>query len=321
VLIIATAALGLSLVGALAIRMTPGATPHRDAFGAVTSSSVLGNLGTDSFAGLSAARSTSRLLTELLSATLSSIASDSELSAVSTPLVTPREPAVRLAVVTPIGSDGLGVTTEAAVAGRTGVIEAMLPTGATVTAELVGARNGVAIVELPEVDDDGSTVLAEAKTGGDDDLTVLAYGDEFSVGEDGAGLQSLDVPEAAPVVDDDGNLIGLCTIGPDGIEMLPVETLPDLEPPTPPPPESSETVTTAVTTEPDDSAVATTDSEQSTEPSSAPTTESPTEPPSTPLRTTSSTAPPTTEPPTTDVSIAVTSEPTDTSVTESSATD
>jgi hypothetical protein len=315
VLIIATAALGLSLVGALAIRMTPGATTHRDAFGAVTSSSILGNVGTDSFAGLSAARSTSRLLTELLSATLSSIASssDDELPAASATLVTPGEPDVRLAVVTPIGSDGLGVTTEAAVAGRTGAIEAMLPTGATVVAELVGSRNGVAIVQLPDIDDSSSTPLAEGKDAGDEDLTVLAYGDQFTVGEDGEGLQALDVPEAAPVLDADGNLIGLCTLGPDGIEMLPVETLPDIEPPPPPPPESTEPVTTAVTTEPADTAAPTTETESSSEPPTTP------EPSTTPLRTTSSTAPPTTEPPTTEESVAATSQPTDTSITESSA--
>ena len=71
------------------------------------------------------------------------------------------------------------------------------------------------------------------------DWTVIAYGDEYEVGnEGGRALHSMAIPEAAPVFNADGDLIGLCTIGPDGIEMLRVAALPDVVPG--PPTEPSE---------------------------------------------------------------------------------
>jgi hypothetical protein len=133
---------------------------------------------------------------------------------------------VELAVVKPLGSDGLGVTTAAAVAGQRGTIDAVLPSGDMTSAKLVDTRDGVAIVELADPVDVtfGPTLSKPA-----DDWTVVAFGAEIPVGADDE-LRSLAVPEAAPIFDADGRLVGLCTMGPNGVEMLPVDTLPDIDP-------------------------------------------------------------------------------------------
>ena len=142
-----------------------------------------------------------------------------------------------------------------------GKIEAMLPSGAIITAELLGTDNGVAVVELPEADLVAATRLAAAEH--PDDWTVVAFGDEFSVHGDGDELQSLAVPEAAPIFDADGALVGLCTIGPDGVEMLRVGSLSDLARPpatdTTDSTESSEPTETTETTESTESTESTKD--------------------------------------------------------------
>ena len=143
----------------------------------------------------------------------------------------PSSPASRadgaIALVTPIGADGLGVTTAAAVDGRAGEIEAMLPSGKLTSARLLGTSNGVAVVQLPDATATDATQLAETTEGG---WTVVAFGDEFDISGEGDALRSLAVPEAAPIFDASGALVGLCTIGPDGVELLAVTSLPDLSP-------------------------------------------------------------------------------------------
>ena len=99
------------------------------------------------------------------------------------------------------------MTTEAAVAGRSGTIEAMLPSGTIVTAELVGADNGVAVVRFHEDADIDAASLARKPA---DELTVVAFGDELTVSSD--DLRTLSVPEASPVFDSSGALVGLCTM-------------------------------------------------------------------------------------------------------------
>ena len=141
------------------------------------------------------------------------------------------------------------MTTAAAVEGRSGAIEAMLPSGAFVTVELVGTDNGVAVVRVPEVSTSAAARLAESPA---DDWTVVAFGDEYAVDGGYRQLRSLSVPEAAPIFDADGALVGLCTIGPDGVELLPVTSLPDV---TPPPTDREPDSTDAAVTEPTDSAI------------------------------------------------------------------
>jgi hypothetical protein len=219
-LIVATAAIGLSLVGMMAIRMTPGRGTTRDALVTATSSSVFTDLGAGTFGEVAgAASSTGRRFTDLIGRTLTSLLASSERDADTAP---PDQPAA-FAVVTPIGSGGLAVTTEAALDRRSGALRAMLPSGDVVTAELVSARNGVAFVELTGHDDVDGALPAGTRS---DELTVVAYGDQLGVDIDD-DLRTLSVPEAAPIFDADGDLVGLCTIGPDGVEMLPVGALPD----------------------------------------------------------------------------------------------
>ena len=130
-----------------------------------------------------------------------------------------------VALVTPIGADGLGVTTAAAVEGRAGEIEAMLPSGAVVSAELLGADNGVAVVQLADAAERRRPRSSEAADGSGRSSPSAT---SSTVGEEGDDLMSLAVPEAAPIFDADGDLVGLCTIGPNGVEMLRGDVAPRL---------------------------------------------------------------------------------------------
>jgi hypothetical protein len=275
-LIVATAAVGLALVGVLAARMTPGRGATRDALVSVTTSSVITELTASSFGDVAgAATGTGRRFTDLIGRTFASLLASTSSSPVST-----AAGVADLVVVTPFGADGLGVTTAAAVAGHRGTIDAVLPSGDVVSAELVDTRDGVAIVELA---DDADTTTGPTLRKFADDWTVVAFGTEIRVSEDDE-LRSLRVPEAAPIFDADGNLVGLCTIGPNGVEMLPVETLPEADPPVVVATEQPDAATTE-STEPSES-TATTDSvpEASTQPAlpGAPPSSPATSPPTTP---------------------------------------
>ncbi len=207
----------------MAVRMTPGQTPQRDALRSV-STSVLTGVSTTSFDDVAgAAATTGRRFTDVVGRTLSSMVATTNRSAarVSTSSA-PAQLDARFAVVTPIGDDGLGITTAAAVEGRSGVIEAMLPTGAVVSAELLGTDDGVALVQLATPPSETAAFVGAT----DKEWTVVAYGDEHAVDEEGDDLMSLELPEAAPIFDADGDLVGLCTIGPNGIEVLRVTIAP-----------------------------------------------------------------------------------------------
>jgi hypothetical protein len=222
-LIVATAAVGLALVGVLAVRMTPGRGTTRDALVSVTTSSAIGELTASSFGDVAgAAAGAGRRFTDLIGRTFAALMASTSSSPASTTAAV-----ADLVVVTPFGADGLGVTTAAAVAGRRGTIDAVLPSGDVVSAELVDTRDGVAIVELA---DDADSTAGPRLTKPADDWTVVAFGAEIRVSEDDE-LRSLRVPEAAPIFDADGNLVGLCTNGPNGVEMLPVEPPPEADPP------------------------------------------------------------------------------------------
>jgi hypothetical protein len=248
-----TAAVGLAVVGVLAIRMTPGTTTHRDALVTASTAAVFPTVSADSIGDVAGAASNGgRRFTDMVGRTLSSLVSSvnrsqvsaSTLSGVSAPTAAD---GAELAVVTPIDDGGLGVTTAAAVEGQSGAIEAMLPSGSVVAAELVGTADGVAVVRLPEAAAEDAAALADVPA---DEWTVVAFGDEFEISDDGADLRALAVPEAAPVFDANGALVGLCTIGPDGVELLSVTSLPDVEIPLGP--NSTDVESTVATTDPDD---------------------------------------------------------------------
>jgi hypothetical protein len=229
---VTTAAVGLALVGVMAMRMTPGNTTPRDALVTASTATVLPTVSADSFGDVAGAASNGgRRFTDLVGRTLSSLVSSVNRSPVSASTISGGQAPTGterrgLAVVTPIDAAGLGVTTAAAVEGQSGAIEAMLPSGSVVAAELVGTRNDVALVRLPEAAVGDATPLAGDPA---DEWTVVAFGDEFDIGEDGAELRTMSVPEAAPVFDANGELVGLCTIGADGVELLSLTSLPDVE--------------------------------------------------------------------------------------------
>jgi hypothetical protein len=259
---VTTAAIGLALVGVLAVRMTPGRTTNRDALVTASTAAVFPTVSADSFGDVAGAASDGgRRFTDMVGRTLSSLVSSVNRSQVSAPTISGLSAPTaaeggELALVTPIDVDGLGVTTAAAIDGQSGAIEAMLPSGAVVAAELVGTGNGVAVVRLPEAALEDAAPLAGVAA---DDWTVVAYGDEFDVSGGGEDLRALTVPEAAPVFDSNGALVGLCTIGPDGVELLSVTSLPDVELP-PPGPDSTDVESTVPTTEPDNGAATTVES-------------------------------------------------------------
>jgi hypothetical protein len=256
---VTTAAVGLALIGVMAMRMTPGSTTHRDALVTASTAAVLPTVSADSFGDVaSAASNGGRRFTDLVGRTLSSLVSSVNRSPVSASTVSGRQAPTAaelrgLAVVTPIDAAGLGVTTAAAVEGQSGTIEAMLPSGSVVAAQVVGTGNDVAVVRLPEAAVEDATPLAGDPA---DDWTVVAFGDEFDIGDEDADLRTLSVPEAAPVFDANGELVGLCTIGPDGVELLTVTSLPDVELP-PVGTDSTEVESTVATTEPTGTSVTT----------------------------------------------------------------
>jgi hypothetical protein len=130
-------------------------------------------------------------------------------------------------VVTPIRPAGYGLTTAAAVDGRAGPIAAILPSGDHVTAEARSSGGGIVVVLIAGAGGDDAAPLTDETDVAPGPFTVVADGGSFEV--DDEELTSLSVPEAAPIFDADGNLVGLCTIGPDGtVEMVPLTSLPDI---------------------------------------------------------------------------------------------
>lgn len=128
-----------------------------------------------------------------------------------------------LPMVTPLGDDGWGVTTMSALAGRSGRVAVRLPSGAEVEAEILTTdrSTGLTVVSLPASAGYDLAMDEPAPTD-----TVLVHGDPprtVTMTE----LAALDVDEATPVLDADGDLIGLCTQEPDGIALRTVSTMPD----------------------------------------------------------------------------------------------
>ncbi len=195
-------------------------------------------------------------------------------------------------LVTPIGDDGLAITTTAAVKARTGVLSARLPSGDVVDVEIVDRdeRAGLTVVSLPT--QTRGYHLAASRPAPTDTVVVGALTTQVV---EMVKVSTLDVEEAAPVVDDDGDLVGLCTTTDGTVEVRSVSTLP-----------GTPTTTTTTTTTTSTSTTVTTVAPTTTLP---PTTAAPTTAPvptTNPVTLLPSTAPPTTALPTTDQSTSTT---------------
>ena len=153
---------------------------------------------------------------------------------------TTREPAITFAalerpslpLVTPIGDDGWGVTTTGAVAGRSGRMSARLPSGDVVNVEIVTSDQdtGLTVVSLPAPEP--GYELANASPAPSDTVLVNGRPPQVVAMDE---LATLDVDEGTPVLDDDGDLIGLCTDGEQGTALRTVATMPSTTVPSTPP--------------------------------------------------------------------------------------
>jgi hypothetical protein len=175
-----------------------------------------------------------------------------------------------LPMVTPIGDEGWGVTTRGAIAGRAGIVSARLPSGDIVDVKIIRTDTaaGLTVVSLPAKEI--GYELADASPAPSD--TVLVNGEPplvVAMNE----LAALDVDEGTPVLDGDGDLVGLCTAGEHGTTLRPVATMPPTaeRPTTTAPPSSAPATTRPPTT----TAAPTT---SSTVPSSSTTTTTPVAP-------------------------------------------
>ena len=130
-----------------------------------------------------------------------------------------------LPMVTPLGDGGWAVTTMSAVAGRSGTMHARLPSGDVVDVEIVATDRsaGLTVVSLPEAEDGGYELAAATPSPTD---TVLVRTDPPLV-VTMVELAALDVDEATPVLDESGDLIGLCTRERDRVALRTVATMPD----------------------------------------------------------------------------------------------
>lgn len=158
-------------------------------------------------------------------------------------------------VVTPLGDDGWGITTAEGARARSGRMAARLPWGDVIDVHVVrhDEESGVTLVSLP-TRPDGYDLADEHPAPTD---TVLVQADEpivVALHE----IARLDVAEGTPVLDAEGDLIGLCTWDDGVLAVMTVTTMP-AGPATVTSPATTTTVTvTVVTTLPPTSVVPTT---------------------------------------------------------------
>ena len=155
-----------------------------------------------------------------------------------------------LPIVAPLGDDGWGVMTPGAVGSRSGLMSARLPSGVVIDVEIVrrDAESGLTLVSLP-----APTVgyeLATSDPRPSDTVVVQGPRPQVVALDEVSGL---DVDEGAPVLDDEGALVGICTKRPDGVSVMTVSTMPGAPTVTPttaprPTTTSPSTVATVATT-------------------------------------------------------------------------
>ncbi|MBA3604712.1 MAG: hypothetical protein M3487_10915 [Actinomycetota bacterium] len=133
---------------------------------------------------------------------------------------------VSLPMVTPVGNEGMGLTTLDALGADARWINARLPSGEIVKGEVVATSGDLALVELPPAIGTEGLDLAEDDPTPDD--TVMVHAAEPIV-VSVADINTLDVDEGTPVTDAAGRLVGLCT-GDDVIHLRIVASLPAATP-------------------------------------------------------------------------------------------
>jgi hypothetical protein len=127
-------------------------------------------------------------------------------------------------LVTPVGPDGLAITTHAACTSCTrGSMTVTLPSGSVVGVQVIDAEGRFVVVSLPA--DAGYSAISVADASrAPSSMSVMYDGVYTPIDTDSAG--ALCTPEAAPVLDDHGQLLGLCTASGDGASIVPVDSLP-----------------------------------------------------------------------------------------------
>lgn len=181
-----TGTLGLLAVGMLVLAVTPGRTPAPVAISATTSPA--------------GAEVTSVAI-------VTTIVADPE----RTPLGLRGRPE---ALATPIGEGRLAVVTAADLAATTGAsavgtsVEVAVPSGRMHDALVVARAGDTVVVELERAEP--GVTLADEQPAGHEIVTVLAVPPVTIVFDD---LASLEVEEGTAVLDDMGELVGLCSVG------------------------------------------------------------------------------------------------------------
>jgi len=203
----------------------------------------------------------------------------------------------RLPLVTPIGDEGWAITTTGAVRARAGIMSARLPSGDVVEVRIVerDEEAGLTLVSLP-TETNGYRLATATPAPGD---MVAVHGAKRTEVVEMVSLSTMVVEEGAPVVDDDGDLVGICTTDDDhSVQVLTVDTMPGS--PTTTTAAPRRTTSVPVTATSPTSAPATT-----SPPTAAPSTVPSTRPPTTPAPT-ATTAPPSSSATVTTVDVAAT---------------
>jgi hypothetical protein len=192
-------------------------------------------------------------------------------------------------LVTPIGDEGWAVTTTGAIQARSGVMSARLPSGDIVDVEIVDRDDdaGLTLVSLP-TQTRGYHLAARRPAPTD---MVVVHGTKTQKVEM-VKVSTLDVEEGAAVLDDDGDLVGVCATTAGTVEVRSVSTLPGTTSTTTTPPT---TTTVPVTTAAPTSAAPTTAPAPTTNPVTVPpSTSPPSSAPSSTVQSTSTTVGPST---------------------------
>lgn len=177
-------------------------------------------------------------------------------SSAAAPADVPRPTPTGVALGTPLATllgDGLAVVTAKAIGGvqEGDTVTVQLASGRVVDATVVDTAERAALVQLP-TGVDGERVVELADRAPDPDAVVTLLLDT-PIKVPMSALADVGAPEGTAVVDTEGRLVGLCTLGDDGsTQLAPVDAdsvdddAADAAPGTPP--VGSESATTTVTT-------------------------------------------------------------------------
>lgn len=233
-LILATATFSLVLLGALAVQLAPRRTGGREeALVASTLVALGGRLAAVATAG-TAAESVPRVVR---TSTPPGVPGPTPTVLVGRPVAAARlafgfaserdaagiagAAATSAVMVTPLAG-GLAVTTNAALDGVGGRLRAVVPSGDTVVVDVLHVSGDLALVVI--VGSYPGDTVVPADDPAPDELFLVVGGSVVPVHP--STLDAAAPPEGAPVIDGEGALVGLCTYGPDGVELVLVGALP-----------------------------------------------------------------------------------------------